>query len=97
MCNYVKENKCLITNQICPFVYYCDKIHGYKPSPNMIQDCKVKRTAEIPDGYFLVRDARKDYLYIDYDEITIKVKNPFDFIPQYVKVTKTRTGYKLRK
>lgn len=97
MCNYVKENKCLITNQVCPYVYYCDKTRGYKPSSNMPQDCKVKQTAEIPDGYCRVRDVRKDYLYIDYGEITIKVKNPFSFVPQYVKVIKTKAGYKLRK
>ena len=97
MCNYVKENKCLITSQVCPYVYYFDKTRGYKPSSNMPQDCKVKQTAEIPAGYCRVRDVRKDYLYIDYGEITIKVKNPFDYTPLYVRVRRMKSGeYKLR-
>lgn len=98
MCNYVKDNQCLILNQVCPYVYYCSKIQAYKESSSMPTDCKVKRKNKIPDGYYYVRDERKGYLYIDYEnDTTIKVKNPFENIPLYVKVTKTKNGFKLRK
>lgn len=97
MCNYVRENQCAITAQICPYVYYCDKICAYKPSSAMPKECKVKQNAEVPKGYYRVRDERKGWLYIDVDNETIKVKNPFDSVPLYVKVSKTKAGIKLRK
>ena len=97
MCNYVRENRCLVTEQVCPYMYYCEKIHGFKPSPAMPSECKIKQQAEIPKGYYRVRDVRKGYLYIDVDDETIKVKNPFDSVPLYVKVSRTKTGIKLRK
>lgn len=97
MCEYVKENKCSITSQICPYMYYCDRIQSYRASNYMPTDCKVKQNLPIPNGYYKVRQVRKDYLYIDYKDITIKVKNPFDYIPLYVKVRKNKDGeYKLR-
>lgn len=97
MCNYVRENRCLVTEQVCPYMYYCEKIHGFKSSPAMPSECKIKQRAEIPKGYYRVRDVRKGYLYIDVDDETIKVKNPFDSVPLYVKVSRTKTGIKLRK
>ena len=97
MCSYVRENQCIITSQICPYVYYCDKIRTYKPASTMPQECKVKQAIEIPVGYCRVRDERKGWLYIDINNETIKIKNPFDDIPLYVKVSKTKSGIKLRK
>lgn len=97
MCEYVKENKCSITSQICPYIYYCDKIHSYRPSKYMPTDCKIKQKIETPKGYYKVRQERKGFLYIDYGDITIKVKNPFNYIPRYVKVAQEKEGeYKLR-
>nr|DAG40289.1 MAG TPA: hypothetical protein [Caudoviricetes sp.] len=92
MCEYVKENKCSVTSQICPYVYYCDKTHSYRASNYMPSDCKIKRNVKIPSGYYKVRQERKGYLYIDYDDVTIKVRNPFNYIPVYVKVKKTKDG-----
>lgn len=97
MCEYVKENKCGITQEICPYMYYCDKIQSYRASKYMPTECKIKQKIEAPKGYYKVRQERKGFLYIDYKEYTIKVKNPFDHIPPYVKVRQTKEGeYKLR-
>lgn len=97
MCEYVKENKCSITSQICPYMYYCDKIRSYRPSKYMPTDCKVKKNITVPNGCYKVRQERKGFLYIDYKGVVIKVKNPFDYIPIYVKIRKTKDGeYKLR-
>lgn len=96
MCEYVKENKCSITSQICPYMYYCDKIQSYRASNYMPTNCKVKKNIAIPNGYCRVRQERKGYLYIEYGDFVIKVKNPFDYRPLYVKVEKTESGeYKL--
>lgn len=96
MCEYVKENKCSITSQICPYMYYCDKIQSYRASNYMPTNCKVKKNIAIPNGYCRVRQERKGYLYIEYGDFVIKAKNPFDYRPLYVKVEKTESGeYKL--
>ena len=97
MCEYVTENRCRITKEICPYMYFCDKIQTFRPSSSMPQDCKIKEKYEIPFGYYKVRGERKGYLYVDYGNITIKVKNPFDHTPLYVRVKKMKSGeYKLR-
>ena len=36
MCSYIRENKCAITTEVCPYVYYCDKIQAFKPSIDII-------------------------------------------------------------
>lgn len=97
MCEYVSENQCRITHEVCPYVYYCEKIQSFKPSTNMPLNCRIKEKAEIPKGYYKVVNVRKDWLYIDYNDITIKVKNPFDIAPVYVKVSKVKDGYRIRK
>ena len=97
MCEYVEKNQCRVTQTICPYVYYCDKIQAFKPSQSMPLNCRIKEKAEIPKGYYKVVNVRKNYLYIDYNDITIKVKNPFDEVPLYVKVLKAKEGYKIRK
>lgn len=97
MCEYVTNNKCMVTHDVCPYMYYCDKIRAYKPSQSMPTNCKIKEKASVPKGAYKVRDERKGWLYIDYKGITIKVKNPFDNIPLYVHVQKLKNGeYKLR-
>lgn len=97
MCEYVVNNQCRITQSVCPYVYYCDKIQAFKPSQNMPLNCRIKEKVQIPKGYYKVVNVRKNWLYIDYNDITIKVKNPFDASPVYVKVSKTKDGYKVRK
>ena len=63
----------------------------------MPDDCKVKRDAVVPKGYKRVREERKGWLYIDLGEQTIRVKNPFDPTPLYVRVKQLKSGeYKIR-
>ena len=98
MYEYVKGNQCLISKENCPFVYWCDKIHAYKPSSSMPENCKIKEKLQIPKGYSKVRFERKGYLYVDVNDQTIQIKNPFDDIPLYVKVTKSKDGnWRIRK
>lgn len=97
MCSYVNENKCNITGDICPFMYFCTKAQAYKPLKSMPEKCNVALTAETPHGYYRAREERKGYLYVDIGEFTQKIANPFDDVPLYVKATKTKTGWKLKK
>lgn len=98
MCEYVKENMCLITNDVCPFMYYCDKRSAWMPNKNMPKSCKQKQAQEIPKGCYPVREERKGYLYVDVNNQTLKFLNPFENIPLYVKLTKSKDGtYRIKK
>lgn len=99
MCEKLKVNMCLITNDRCPYTYYCNNEGQWKPSKSMPINCKIKRFSqtEAPEGFYCVREERKGYLYVDIGDTTYKLKNPFDYIPAYVKITKTKNGYKIRK
>lgn len=98
MCEYTKGNQCSITNEVCPWMYWCDRRQIYKPSRYMPENCNIKLKAEVPKGYYRVRMERKGYLYVDIDNCTYKIKNPFDDVPLYVKATKLKSGeWRLRK
>ena len=43
MCQYRKENKCSLTNTICPWAYWCGKISGYKERDSYIKYCMGRK------------------------------------------------------
>lgn len=94
MCKYANMDKgmCDINNDICPFLYFCNKTKKYKQNKFMPKDCKIKEKAEIPIGYYKVCFERRGNLYISIDEHIEIIENPFDDIPTYVKVTKLKNG-----
>lgn len=92
MCEYVSDNQCRILHEPCPYVYYCTKAQGYRPSKNMPTDCNIKSKIDTPKGYYKVMQERKGYLYINYKGDGIQVPNPFDEVPLYVKVRKSKNG-----
>lgn len=97
MCEYVIGNQCKLSNSVCPYMTYCNKIQDYKPSKLMPKNCLKKQKAETPKGYNRVIQERKGNLYVEIDGQAIVVANPFDYVPPYVKVTKLKNGtYKLK-
>lgn len=97
-CSYRYDgNKCRAINDICPFVYYCGKIQAYKELERAKRGCKYMSQVEIPEGYKKVEHERHGYLYVNMGDEVIKILNPFKDIPQFVKVFKTKTGYKVKK
>lgn len=58
---------------------------------------KLKGDAVGHKGKYQVRNARKNYLYVDIEGTTYKLENPFDFVPDYVDVTKRGGTYKVKK
>lgn len=98
MCEYVKENLCTLTNTQCPYMYYCEKRSSWQPNKAMPKSCKQKVLQEIPKGCYRVREERKGFLYVDVDNQTIKFVNPFETVPPYVKLSKSKDGtYHIKK
>lgn len=98
MCQFVKVNKCSITNSNCPFMYFCNKVNDWRPMNSMPKKCKVQEQALAPKGWYKVRMERRGFLYIDIEGQTRKFPNPFDEIPLYVKIIKQKNGtIKLKK
>lgn len=98
MCNYRELNKCKVTNDICPWVYWCDKIKAWKILSKAPKQCAVANKSEIPKGYYEVAFERQGYLYVRTDGAVIKMLNPFDYVPTIVKAYKTKNGeWKIRK
>lgn len=93
MCKYIKEgHKCRITNNVCPYMYYCEKKRTWTALKSMPKKCKVAEKAEIPKGYCRVCFSRKGYLYVDIGNNNYMIKNPFDYVPKFVRVYKTKQG-----
>ena len=100
MCEYanVENGQCNVTKQICPYLYFCNKILKYKPNSSMPSDCKIKQNLEVPKGYYKVCFERRGRLYIEVDGFVKIVPNPFDETPIYVKIIKQKNGtIKLKK
>lgn len=100
MCEYVdlQNGQCSLTKSQCPFMYYCPKRNAWRNTCYMTSNCNVKRKAEAPKGYCRVRFERKGYLYVDLGEKTVAIKNPFEDVPDFVKVTKLKNGnYRLKR
>lgn len=100
MCPHRNKNICDITNSNCPWSYWCGAISNYKERDSCKKYCKFLKEEEekqIPVGYYKVKFSRHGCLYIDFKGTTIKVKNPFEDVPKFVKVKKTKTSFKLEK
>ena len=99
MCEYRDKNICNLTNSICPWAYWCGNISGYKERESYKKYCKFfkQEDEKVPSGYCKIEFERHGFLYIKFNDQVIKVKNPFEDIPKFVKVKKTKTSYKLVK
>lgn len=97
MCDYAKDNMCSINQAICPWRYLCPQTGQWRDNKYMPKDCKIKLNEEVPKGYHRVIEERKGWLYINMGDYAIRVKNPFDHTPLYVRVNKLKSGeYKIR-
>lgn len=77
---------------ICPFVYWCEKIQDWKPLRDTQETCMIRTRVEKPDNASIVRFEKKGQLYIEYDNGVIVLDNPFNFVPKYVTLIKGKNG-----
>lgn len=94
MCEYISlaNGKCYITKEQCPYAYFCNKIQSYKILQSMPKNCKQKQLANIPSNSYQVCFERNGKLYIDVEGFIEIIKNPFDYTPLFVKMTKLKSG-----
>ncbi len=97
MCDYLKENVCIINKQNCPFVYFCNKNNKWLPSKFMPVDCKIKSNVVIPKGQYRVCFSRHNELYVQVGDRTLVFENPFDYVPTFVKLVKKNGKWAIKK
>jgi hypothetical protein len=93
MCPYVyykDENGrsylfCKKSNDICPFSRFCRTQNKVIPT-NSQDNCLLRTKKEVPEGCCNVRFEKKGKLYVDYEDRVIVVVNPYDIVPDYVKI-----------
>ena len=99
MCKYADLNSgvCSINKSQCPFLYWCYKTKGWRENNAMPTHCKMIDHVAPPKGFYKVVSVRKGYLYIEVDDKTIKLLNPYNDVPDFVKLSKTKNGiYKIK-
>lgn len=75
---------------ICPHTYRCTKLLIWKELPAM-RDCPLRKDSGN------VQFERHGYLYVQHGNEVIKVKNPFDYVPENVIIRKYKGTYKVVK
>lgn len=83
---------CKRTDRICEYSKFCQLQNKFILNDRWEQ-CSVKDEKDIPSGSNRVLFERKGFLYIDLNDKTIKVKNTFNHIPDYVYIRDGIDGY----
>lgn len=96
-CSYRNGQICNFTKNNCPWVYWCGKIAAYKERDGSDKYCKYRKQEIIPSGYSKVEFEKRGYLYITIDNQTLKLPNPYDYIPKYVKLYQSKGNWKIKK
>lgn len=91
MCQYIQNNTniCILTNIACPYMYYCNRKHTWLESKYKPNVCKVETQSNVPQGYCRVIQIRHGMLYVDVGGQCVRISNPFQDTPEYVKVSKS--------
>ena len=102
MCEYVEQidNQlyCTLNNRPCLYRKYCKKvgafIHLDEWSECYLRNEQLKR--QIPEGSCYVRFERNGFLYVEYEDNVVKIKNTLDGeVGNFVYVKKYRGEFKL--
>ncbi len=94
--DYSSYCTCSKTDDICPYTYRCTVELRHKPTKGMKQ-CKLRKDKPIPKKAYKIRFEKKGKLFVEVDDYVIEFDNPFNYVPEYVYLTKTDKGYKIKK
>ena len=86
-CNIAPYNSycsCNKSNEICPFTRRCSTRMAHVPLASM-NNCQLRKEEEmIPTNTNKVRFEKRGKLFIEVNDHVIELKNPYDYIPDYV-------------
>lgn len=82
---------CKLTNNICVFTRRCSREMQWLPLDSM-QKCKLR--SDIVKGN--IRFIKNGYLFVDVDDRTVKIKNPYDYEPTNVNIVKINGEYYIK-
>lgn len=88
---------CNLTKNNCPWVYWCGRIADYKERDGSENYCKYRKEEIVPVGYNKVQFEKRGELYITINNQTIKLPNPYDYVPKYVKLYQSKGNWKIKK
>lgn len=88
MCEYANTNKCTITGDGCPYIYWCDKINNWRELKSKPKVCQIeaRMPKPAPNGYHRVLFSKHGDLYVEDGDHTTIVHNPYDYVPEFVKL-----------
>lgn len=87
---------CKITKQPCGFVRRCTNERCWKPL-DYISFCKIRKEGVIvPNGKNKVKFELNGILYVEIGEFTYEIKNPYEYTPHFVEVTKVEGFYYIK-
>lgn len=88
-CNIAEYDEyctCAKSDEICPFVRRCTNEKCWKPLDTM-DKCKLRKDeVVVPQGKKKVRFALHGELYVEDREFVYSIKNPYDYIPEFVEI-----------
>lgn len=106
MCPYAYYNEeekkskiyCKINDGICLFSRYCIKVDKYVLKDNM-ESCYImaenEKKKNTPQGANYVRFVRNGYLYVEFEDRVVKIKDTLGNVTNYVYVRKTDNDYEI--
>ena len=82
-------------NEMCPLIRYCSKIKDFINIDAYDKKCKYFIKGETMKREFenKVLFEKKHKLYIEINDTIITVENPFEYIPEFVKLVKVKSEY----
>lgn len=78
--------RCQVDNDLCPFVYRCTVEMRWKPLDGMDKCTNRVKEETLAKDEYRVRFALKGRLFVEIDDFVKEVPNPFDSVPQKVKL-----------
>lgn len=91
MCEYVvNQNICKITGNNCPWMYWCDKTHGWRPNNSMPIQCKQAKNyiPKVGRNQGVVVASNKKTINVDIKGKIYSFRNPYEEVPKVVNVKK---------
>ena len=90
--DYASLCTCKINDDICPYTRRCSIDMCYKP--NHMENCLLRKEGyKLKPNEYKVKFCIHDNLFVDIDDMTIEIANPYDYVPETVTLYNGENGY----